>query len=194
MARLERGPIVRSGGLGPLVRSGSLGLLARLGAVAATLALGLRAGSRVNRLGAATGPEVAEDPSGRGAPGVPASARSRRSGHETQDMSGGLMVRLAVTLGVVAIVMISAMIGFRTWVRGAWIAGQPQYTALQTEAQRPPAPTLQANPVQEWDRVRAAADALLANYAWADPAQTRARIPIGRAMTLTAGQGMGPPP
>lgn len=174
-------------------REREAGMAARLMAVAGTVALGLRFGTRTNRLGVAM-PEVAEDPSGRGSPGVPASARSRRSGHEMEDMSGGLMVRLGFTLGTVALVMVFVMVGFRIWTRDKSIAGQPAFTALQVAPQRPSAPTLQANAVQEWDRVRATADGLLQNYAWADPAQKRARIPIGRAMTLMAGQGMGPPP
>ena len=171
-----------------------IGAIARLTAVLGTVALAFRFGRSEPRLCAAGVPGAMEDPSGRGNPGVPPSGRAQRAGHETQDMSGWLMVRLGLMLGTVALVMIFLMIGFRTWVRSSAIQGQPPLTALQVAQQRPPEPTLQANPVQEWDRVRADAAALLQSYAWVDGEHTRARIPIGRAMTLTVGQGMGPPP
>ena len=178
-------------------RERGAGLAARLmvvaGTLAGTIALGLRFGTRTDRLGVAV-PGVAEDPTGRGSPGVPASPRSQRLGHEMQDMSGGLMVRLGLTLGTVVLLMVFAMIGFRVWMRTSSIDGQPAFTALQVAPQQPPSPTLQAHPTQDWNQVRATADGLLQNYAWADPALKRARIPIGRAMTLMAGQGMGPPP
>lgn len=176
------------------VKRPGLGPIARLTAVLGTVALAFRLGRSEPRLRAAGVPDAMEDPSGRGSPGVPASGRAVRSGHETQDMSGGLMVRLGFMLGTVALVMVFAMIGFRTWVRSSSIDSQPPLTALQLAAQRPAAPTLQANPVQEWDRVRADAAALLQNYAWVDGEHSRARIPINRAMALTAGQGLGPPP
>ena len=160
--------------------------LAQVTAVLGTVALAFRLGRSSPRLRAAGVPDGQEDPSGRGSPGVPASGRAVRSGHETEDMSGGLMVRLGLMLGTAALVMIFVMIGFRTWVRSSSINGQPPLTALQVAPQRPPAPTLQANAVQEWDRVRADAEALLDHYAWGDPQHARARIPIARAMALTA--------
>lgn len=134
--------------------------------------------------------DTAQHDSGRGHPATPPSAKARDQGHETEDMSGGLMARLALLLGTVACVVVLGMVEARTWLRSSYVSGQPALTALQTAPITPPDPRLQANPVQEIDRLRAKEDALLHGYAWVDPARTRARIPIDRAMALVVGRGL----
>ena len=128
--------------------------------------------------------------SGRGRPAAPPSAGARGEGHETEDMSGALMAKLALLLGTVACVVVFGMVEARTWVRSSYVSDQPALTALQTAPITPPDPHLQANPVQEIDQLRAKEDSLLHGYAWVDPARTRARIPIDRALALVVGRGL----
>ena len=189
MARLERVPDRKRERERPM-----LGFVARATAVLGTVGLALRLGAAEPRRRGVTQAVVAEDPSGRGAPGTPASGRARRSGHETEDMSGGLMVKLGFMLGGVACAVVFGMIGVRTWVTRVHVADQPALTALQVAPFKAPAPGLQANAVEEWQQVRGRAEELLDNYAWVDPEHKRARIPIERAIALTAGQGLEPPP
>ena len=127
---------------------------------------------------------------GRGRPAAPPGADARGKGHETEDMSGGLMAGLALLLGTVACVVVFGMIEVRTWIRSSYVSGQPALTALQTAPITPPGPHLQADPVKEIDQLRAKEDSLLHGYAWVDPARTRARIPIDRALTLTVGRSL----
>lgn len=133
---------------------------------------------------------AAQHASGRGRPAAPPGADARGKGHETEDMSGGLMAGLALLLGTVACVVVFGMIEVRTWIRSSYVSDQPALTALQTAPITPPGPHLQADPVKEIDQLRAKEDSLLHGYAWVDPARTRARIPIDRALALTVGRSL----
>ncbi len=100
------------------------------------------------------------------------------------------MAGLALLLGTVVCVVVFGMIEIRTWVRSSYVSEQPALTALQTAPITPPGPHLQADPVKDIDQLRAKENSLLHGYAWVDPARTRARIPIDRAMALTVGRGL----
>ncbi len=128
--------------------------------------------------------------SGRGRRATPPSAKARREGHETEDMSGRLMTRLALGLGTAACIVVFGIIEARTWVRRSYLSEQPALTALQTAPIIPPGPHLQTHPVKDIDQLHAQEDSLLLRYAWVDPARTRARIPINRAMDLTVGRSL----
>lgn len=128
--------------------------------------------------------------SGHGRPATPASPQARDEGHETEDMSGGLMGKLALMLGTVACVVVFAMVGLRFWVLSDYRSDQPALTALQVAPTVPPGPHLQADPVKDIAQLHAEEDALLQNYAWVDKSRTRARIPINRAMALVVGRSL----
>lgn len=139
--------------------------------------------------------EFSEDEaSGRGRPGTSPSLGARSAGHETDDMQGGLMGRLVLLLGVVALCMIFAMVGLRSWVISTHIADQPRLTAQQVETVSPPEPHLQKDPMADLARLRDGQDGKLDGYGFVDAAHNRARIPIDRAMALSVGHGLEPPP
>jgi hypothetical protein len=54
----------------------------------------------------------------------------------------------------------------------------------------PPAPRLQTDPARDFENSRAADDALLTSYGWTDRKDGVVRIPIDRAMELTAKRGI----
>ncbi len=54
----------------------------------------------------------------------------------------------------------------------------------------PPAPRLQVDPRRDLDRLHADEDKLLTTYGWADGGHAAVRIPIDRAMELTAQRGI----
>jgi hypothetical protein len=62
-------------------------------------------------------------------------------------------------------------------------------STLEMQRQEPPAPRLEVAPSADRAAVEAAAQRKLQGYAWTNRAAGRARIPIKRAMQLTAGQG-----
>ena len=174
-------------------RFSTLDRVMRVGAVLGTVVLAFRFGQVAMQPGRQLA-GLDDGRIGRGEPSTPASGPARRAGHETQEMSGWLMFRLGLMLMTIALVVVGGMIGLRSWVTHSYASNQPRFTALQTAPVQPPAPGLQANPDEEWHQVRAKAEALLDNYAWVDGTHARARIPIDRAMALTVGQGLEPPP
>ena len=89
---------------------------------------------------------VASDETGRGKPGTPPSGQAREAGHETEDMSGGLMARLFIGLGVVVVVLVFGMIGMLHLFEGLQQSDRPAFTTQQTTRIVPPAPNLQADP------------------------------------------------
>lgn len=131
--------------------------------------------------------------SGRGRPGTPASPAARESGHETRDMRGGLMAKLALLLGSVAFCMVFAMVGLRIWVTAAQRDAQPPLTREQTALITPPGPHLQRDALAEIAALHRREDELLGGYAYLDAGRTRARIPLDRAIALSVGQSLGPP-
>lgn len=135
-----------------------------------------------------------DEASGRGRPGVPASPVARTAGHETRDMRGGLMAKLVLLLGSVAFCLVFAMVGLRYWISQVQRDDLPPLTQVQTTVIVPPKPNLQRDPVAELAALRARSAKLLDSYAYLGEDHFRARIPIDRAMALTIGQALAPPP
>lgn len=149
--------------------------------------------SHVAQIRALTGARY-DEATGRGRPGTPASPVARDSGHETLDMRGGLMAKLILLLGSVAVCMVFAMVGLRIWVSSVQRDSQPPLTREQTAIITPPEPHLQRDPLGDIARLRQNDDTLLGSTAYLDEGRTHARIPIDRAMALTVGQPLAPPP
>ncbi|MDP4024707.1 hypothetical protein Q8W71_18935 [Methylobacterium sp. NEAU 140] len=109
-------------------------------------------------------------------------------GHETEDVNVRNTALAMAGLAGAALVAIGIMI----WLMGAFAASQraalPTLTPQQTARLRPPPPHLQPDPYADLDRERASAERALSAYGYLDPARTRARIPIDRAMQLSVGR------
>jgi len=126
--------------------------------------------------------------SGRGSHGTPPDPDSARSGHELEDMSGRTMMWVMAGLGGLVAASLCLMILLSHYFHHERRESAPPLTAQQTAPLRPPEPNLQTDPVGDLARLKAGEDRLLDNYAWIDRSHTRARIPLDRAMTLTAGR------
>ena len=135
-----------------------------------------------------------DEASGRGRAGVPASPVAQEAGHEMRDMRGGLMGKLFLLLGSVAFCMVFAMIGLRVWVTNVQRASLPPLSREQTAIITPPGPHLQRDPLAEIAGLNRRQQARLNGYGYLDAGHTHARIPIDRAMALTIGQPLAPPP
>jgi hypothetical protein len=140
------------------------------------------------------GPHREDEQSGRGSHGTPPSLEARHSGHETEDMSGRTMMWVLISLGGLVAVAIGLMVLLLGYFHQERSSAPPQLTAEQTAELHPPKPNLQTDPVGDLIRLRNGENQLLHGYSWLDPGRTRARIPIDRAVTLTVGQKLDPPP
>jgi len=138
--------------------------------------------------------ESDEAVSGRGEPTVPPNPKAESLGYETEDISASMVGRIlggfAATV-VVSVMLLFVMIHF---FRGADNADQPALTTQQSADIVPPGPHLQRDPYRDLRDQHGAEEQKLAGYAWADPAHTRVRIPIDRAMALVAGRSLEPSP
>lgn len=134
-------------------------------------------------------------PGGAIAPGKPANAPRDPDdpGYETRDVK---VRNTALVMAGLALSVLS-VIGTMVWMMSAFSASQrralPTLTKQQTAPLTPPPPNLQADPYADLDRQRAAAEARLSGYGYSDPARTRARIPVDRAMDLVVGRSLDAP-
>jgi hypothetical protein len=139
-------------------------------------------------------PEPEDSESGRGEPSVPPDPKAKSLGYETEDIStrmvGRILAGFAVTV-VVSVTMLTVMIQF---FRGADNADQPPLTTQQSADIIPPGPHMQNDPYRDLRQTQQAEEQKIGGYAWTDPAHTRARIPVARAMALVAGRSLEPSP
>jgi hypothetical protein len=108
-------------------------------------------------------------------------------GASRRDASPGVAV-----LGV-GCVLATAALGM---VVAAGVGGLFDHAAIPALPLRPsvpPPPRLEVAGGGALDEVRARALAKLSGYGWADAAHTRARIPLDRAMAITAQRGWSDP-
>ncbi len=135
-----------------------------------------------------------DEQAGRGRHATPPSTRARAAGHETQDLSGGTLTWLVLGLGATAALVAGGLYLLVDYMDATRAADLPRYTAQQIAPVSPPKPNLEAAPEVSLAELRAREHDLLSNYAWVDPARTRARIPIDRAMTLIVGRPLDTAP
>lgn len=116
---------------------------------------------------------------------------SGRSGSEPQFERGDAPPRgiAYAILGLFAGIGLSAAVvaGLIYWFE--WSAQKPANPPLQAAAPAPKGPRLEVSPTGEGARIEAQAQRMLNGYAWVDRSAGIARIPIERAMDLTAKQG-----
>jgi hypothetical protein len=132
----------------------------------------------------------------RPAPGVPqgVDAEDVAAGYERSDMNpmvvGAAAVGLLITLGLalVAVTLLGqAVVGVPFAVsRPADLVSGLQASAAPT----PPAPALEAQSGQTFGPYRAAEEQKLNSYGWVDRSSGTIRIPIDRAIDLTAQRGL----
>ena len=166
---------------------GSVTLALRFGLPAADHALG-------GALAGAAEDDAFGEHSGQGRPATPPSRNSRLARHETDDMSGRVMLKLIVLLFSVVALMASLMVGLHRLFDVQDARPNATLTAEQQVQAPPPKPNLQAAPMSEIASLHAAESRLLDNYAWIDAAHARGRIPIGRATALILGRPLDTAP
>ena len=118
--------------------------------------------------------------------------KAAKAGHELEDMSGALMGKLFLGLGVTVACVIALMVWYVASLSPP--ENGPALTAQQLAPIEPPKPNLQAEPLVEINSLRHREEGELDTYAWVTPDHTRARIPISRAKTLVLGHSLDTAP
>jgi hypothetical protein len=102
--------------------------------------------------------------------------------YETSDAAPLLIGWLAA--GIAAFLVASPLVLFAIYAGEHFTAGVSSDTPL------PPRPRLQVDPGRDLAKLRADNEALLSSYGWTDRKAGVIRIPIARAMELTAQRGI----
>lgn len=110
-------------------------------------------------------------------------------GHETREVNIKLI--LLSTLGMVISVLVVCFItvGIFDYLNSHQ-AATPPATALARPKEFPPAPRVQEHPWEEYKVLHANEARILNSYGWMDQATGTVRIPIDRAIELTAERGL----
>ena len=89
---------------------------------------------------------------------------------------------ILICAGILVAVVVGVVLGLHAILTGAVM---PNYAEVAARpGQVPPEPRLQPHAQSDLAKFRAQKEALLSDYAWADPQHDYARIPIQRAMQI----------
>ena len=112
-------------------------------------------------------------------------------GHEVQDVNLKFFASVMVGLFLLLFVGMSVSLWYENTLReGVHKRDTPPPPLAATLPQTPPEPRLQPTPGVDLQRFRADEEKVLENYEWVDAKSGIARIPIERAMELTAQRGL----
>ena len=110
--------------------------------------------------------------------------------HEESDVQVGFILMSGIGLVVITIVVL--LVAY--WLFKDFAARRakvPVPPSLLAETRQPlPEPRLQVAPAQDLQQMRAAEEAVLSSYAWADEAAGFVRMPIDRAIELLLERGL----
>jgi len=126
----------------------------------------------------------------RGEREIPPESRAR--GHELRDVSP----RWAMSIVLVLLVLVGIAIVVAVALKGAMLGRLAEESppanplAATYGAKAPPPPRLQVDPLHDLAELHASEDALLESYGWVDRSVGVVRIPIERALELTAERGL----
>lgn len=112
-------------------------------------------------------------------------------GYETSDANVGGVAKFAIGLAVISAIALVLMVVMLNYFRAEKKAAEPALSPLAAQREAlPPEPRLQIKPEADMDKYRAAEDSLLHSYGWVSREAGVVRLPIDRALELTAQRGL----
>ena len=109
------------------------------------------------------------------------------AGYETRDLNARGVMWCGIGLAAALVLIFVALRGFEAVLSGPKKAGATRVLAPQVQV---PPPQLQTNPAADLATLRAQEDGKLHSYGWVDRNAGIIRIPIERAIELTADRGL----
>jgi len=111
-------------------------------------------------------------------------------GHETKDAQVGAIAKFALGLAMLSAVVLALMWLMMNFLEKQYARATPPPSPLAAQRPVPPGPLLQVKPEKDIRQLRAAEDSLLQSYGWVLREANLVRIPIARALELTAQRGL----
>lgn len=118
--------------------------------------------------------------------------RNPETAHEYRDVNVRGVLLFALILLVVALFVHLILVGMFKYMEARAERAEPPPHPLSLGSQPPPQPRLQSNPARDMERLRQSEDGVLSSYGWMDREHGVTRIPIDRAIELTAERGLPP--
>jgi len=114
------------------------------------------------------------------------------SGHEERDVSFPPVVLTSFLLLAMVLLSFVTMWWLLQFLTQKNIEAQGPISAVRLEARREaaPEPRLQTHPLRDLEELRAAEREIIEGYAWIDKPAGVVRIPVSRALELTAERGL----
>lgn len=111
-------------------------------------------------------------------------------GHETSDANVGAITKFGIGLAILCVLVLVLMLIMRNAFEKQHTLATPAPSPLASQRSLPPGPHLQVRPERDIEQLRAVEDSVLMNYGWVMREANIVRIPIDRAIELTAQRGL----
>ena len=111
-------------------------------------------------------------------------------GYEESDANVASLGKYGIGLAIISAVVLVLMLWLQNFFAAQTKSVTPPPSPLAVQRQAPPAPRLQVIPEKDLHDVRVAEDSVLHSYGWIVRDAGVVRIPIERAMELTAQRGL----
>jgi hypothetical protein len=108
--------------------------------------------------------------------------------HEHADINIWAIGRFGIALAVLCVLSMGLLFGLFRYF-SSQVGGPVPVTRIDART-KPPAPTLQEQPVMDLREMRTAEDQVLNSYGWVDQPHGVVRVPIGRAIDILAQRGL----
>ena len=112
--------------------------------------------------------------------------------HEPGDVNALALTKFGLSMAALIVIFLFGLWGVFEYLknRAAETALPMSPSAMVNAQKQPPEPRLQRHPAQDMRDLRGDEEKILHQYAWIDPDKGIVRIPVERAMDLTAQRGL----
>jgi hypothetical protein len=117
-------------------------------------------------------------------------SETQKLGHETSDANVRAITKFGIGLAILCVLVLVLMLVMRNAFEKQHTRAMPTPSPLASQRSLPPGPHLQVQPEKDIEHLRAVEDSVLASYGWVMREANIVRIPIDRAIELTAQRGL----
>ena len=111
-------------------------------------------------------------------------------GHEPSDADVGAVSKFGIGLAALSVLVLVLMLVMLNAFEKQKASTTPALSPLVSQRSQPPGPRLQVRPERDIEHLRAVEDSVLGSYGWVMREAKVIRIPIDRAIELTAQRGL----
>jgi hypothetical protein len=120
----------------------------------------------------------------------PPTHTTNNRGYEERDANVASLGKYGIGLAIISAVVLALMLWLQNFFTAQTKRAMPAVSPLATQRQAPAAPRLQVRPEKDLHDIRVAEDSVLHSYGWIVRDSGIVRLPIERAMELTAQRGL----